>query len=239
MGLEPVCPVFEDGTDGGEGFDVVNDGGSAEGPCDGGERRFDAWPAAFAFERFEQRGFLAADVGAGTALQVEIGPAVIDLAHARTFAEDLVGVGFLDGGFEDLAVVVVLAADVEVGGVELARAHADSDAFDNEVWIELDEDLILECGGFRLVGVDGEEALPAVLWRQEGPLHAGGKTRSATAAQFSSLDDLDDVLRLHADGLIEGSVTVLLDEGVVSDGLAMRELASWRRGDSGQEDRIF
>ena len=53
----------------GQRLDVVDDGRLAEGPFDGGERRLDARPGALAFQALDQAGLLAADVGAGAAVQ--------------------------------------------------------------------------------------------------------------------------------------------------------------------------
>src|SRR6185436_19771671 len=64
--------VLDDVGDGGQGFDVVDDGGTPEKPFDGGEGRLDARVAAVAFQGIQQGGFLAADVGAGAAVDVEI-----------------------------------------------------------------------------------------------------------------------------------------------------------------------
>src|SRR3546814_13718910 len=48
----------------GQRDDVVDDGGLAEQPLDGGQGRFGAHDAALAFQAVEQRGFLAAYVSA-------------------------------------------------------------------------------------------------------------------------------------------------------------------------------
>lgn len=50
---EPFCAVFHDTGQMGERFDIVDDGGLAEEPFDGGEGWFDARPSSFALDRFE------------------------------------------------------------------------------------------------------------------------------------------------------------------------------------------
>ena len=57
-----VGAVLDDRSDGGQGFDVVDDRRPAEQALHSRERRLDARPAALAFDAFEQAGFFAADV---------------------------------------------------------------------------------------------------------------------------------------------------------------------------------
>jgi hypothetical protein len=72
----PVAAVQRDQRRGGEGLDVVDDGRLVEIAVGHRERRPVARGAALAFERFDQRRLLAADVGTGADvdLDVEIGP---------------------------------------------------------------------------------------------------------------------------------------------------------------------
>ena len=69
---EPVAAVENDGGNRGERLDVVEDGGALERARDGRKRRLEARIAALAFERFEQRRFLAALVSAGAGVRVQI-----------------------------------------------------------------------------------------------------------------------------------------------------------------------
>src|SRR5262249_19403799 len=70
--LEPLHPAVDDMRDARHRLDVVDDGRLAERPLDGWERRLDARPGPFAFQALDQTGFLAADVGAGAAVQVDV-----------------------------------------------------------------------------------------------------------------------------------------------------------------------
>src|SRR3546814_13776156 len=75
------------------GLDVV-DGGRAAVEADGGrERRLQARLALLAFQAFQQRGLLAADVGAGAAVQVDI---VVVAAATGVLADEDGVVGFVD-----------------------------------------------------------------------------------------------------------------------------------------------
>src|SRR5712671_5538801 len=69
---EPGGTALQDGRRGGDGLDIV-DGGRATIKADGRrEGRLEARLAFFAFQAFEESGLLAADIGAGTAVQVDV-----------------------------------------------------------------------------------------------------------------------------------------------------------------------
>ena len=72
--LEPLGAVVDDVGDVGEGLDVVDQRRAAVEALDRGERGLQARVAALALERVEQRRLLAADVGAGAAVDDELDP---------------------------------------------------------------------------------------------------------------------------------------------------------------------
>ena len=96
----------------GKGLDVVDQGRPAVEALDRGEGRLQPRVAALALERVEQRRLLAADVGAGAAVddQLEVAARPQDV-----FAEVAGLVGFGDRGVEDVGLRVVLAADEDEG----------------------------------------------------------------------------------------------------------------------------
>src|SRR5262249_14906580 len=69
---EPVGAAVDDVLDAAERLDVVDDRRRAERARDGGEGRLDARLAALAFDRLDQARLLAADVGAGAAVDGEV-----------------------------------------------------------------------------------------------------------------------------------------------------------------------
>src|SRR5262249_24899297 len=81
--LEPLDAAVDDVDDVGQRLGVVDDGRLAEGALDGGEGRLDTRPGAFAFQALDQAGLLAADVGAGAAVDEGIDVEAV-------LAEDLV-----------------------------------------------------------------------------------------------------------------------------------------------------
>src|SRR5207249_12021426 len=98
-------------------LDVVDDGGLAERALDRGKRRLDLGPALLALERGEQAGLLAADVGAGPAVDddVEVEARALDV-----LAEEPRPVGFLDRRAEDALRRHVFPTDVDDPAVPVA-----------------------------------------------------------------------------------------------------------------------
>src|SRR5271154_3783867 len=123
----PIAAAANDGGHGAERFHVVDHRGATVQADDGGEWRLDARIAALAFERFHQRGFFAALVGAraGVGREVEI-----KTAAENIFAEKAFGVGFGDRGFQDVNNVAIFAADVGIALIGTDGAAGDHHAFD-------------------------------------------------------------------------------------------------------------
>ena len=223
--LEGVGAVGDDERQAGEGLDVVNDRRLGKRAGDGGERRLNSRPAAFAFEGFEQSGFFAADVSAGAAVDVAV---MHDFGAGVGLAEDAFVVGFLDGVFEDAGLLVVFAADEDVASGNAIGDAGNGDAFEQHVRVVVAEVAVFEGGGFGFVEVDGEVAGLDVLG-EEGPLGAAGKAGAAAAAEAGVDDGLDDVGGEHGEGLgvgrvaAGGGVVVIAEEfplgGVVGDSL--------------------
>src|SRR5277367_781037 len=123
----PIAAAANDGGHGAERFHIVDHRGAAVQADDGGKGRLDARIAALAFERFHQRGFFAAFVGAraGVGREVEIKSAAENILAEKAF-----GVGFGDRGFQDVNNVAIFAADVGVALIGTDGAAGDHHAFD-------------------------------------------------------------------------------------------------------------
>ena len=94
-------------------LDVVDRGRAAVEADIGRERRLQPRLALLALEAFEQRGFLAADIGAGAVVDVEIEVPAVDVV----LADQLGLVGLIDRGLQTLALADEFAAHIDVAGV--------------------------------------------------------------------------------------------------------------------------
>lgn len=108
-------------------------------------------------------------------------------------ADQAGGIGLVDRLLDVAALVVELAADVDVAGRGADGETGDQAAFDQLVRIVAQDVPVLAGTRLALVGVHDQIDRTAVaLLRHEGPLHAGGEAGTAAAAQAGLLDQLDD-----------------------------------------------
>src|SRR5690606_32859693 len=203
---EPVGAVPDDQRHVAERLDVVD--GARRRPETGHrrKRRLDARLGTLAFERLDERRLFAGFIGAGAAedvdLAVEAGAEDVPADVARLASG-------LDLGLEPALHVVELAADVDVGDLRADRVTRDETALDEQVRVPLHEDVVLEGARLALVGVAADVLRLQRVLLHELPLHAGGEARPAAATQARLLDFLDDVVRLHAERLLQRLITVL------------------------------
>src|SRR5262245_32873452 len=101
--------ILDDGWDGAERLDIINNRWAAVETNDSREGRLDAWIAALALERFHQSRFLAAFIGASAGVNQQI---VIETATENVFAEVATLVGFRDGFVHQIKNVAVFAANI-------------------------------------------------------------------------------------------------------------------------------
>src|SRR5262249_11029573 len=152
--------------------------------------------------RVQERGLLAADVGAGAAVQREL---ELVARAGDALAEPAALVGLLDRLLQDEVLPHHLAADVDVGVMTVDREAGDDRPLDELVRVPVEELAVLAGAGLGLVGVDDEIDGLRVLG-DEAPLHAGEEAGSAAAAQVRLLDLVEDLARLHAEGLLDRGV---------------------------------
>src|SRR6185312_2240630 len=146
----------------------------------GRERRLQARLALLALEALEQRRLLAADIGAGAAMEIEL---EIIARAAGVLADEPRGISLIDRRLEDLRLVHELAADIDVAVMD---AHADAGeeaALDELVRIVPDDVAVLAGAGLGLVGIDHEIGRLGALLRHEGPFDAGREAGAAAATQ--------------------------------------------------------
>ncbi len=172
---EPVGALLDDLAHPVEGLHVVRQRRQAEEPDLGREGRLVARQAALALDRLHHRRLLAADVGAGTASQIDRHPAE-EVRFAQAVQLTL----------QDLDHRRIFVADVDVDRLDLAGPAGDQGAFKEPVGIEFQVVTVLEGSGLALVAVDRQDPGFRLLAHQL-PFAAGGKACSPKTAQAGVL----------------------------------------------------
>ena len=181
-------------------LDVVHGGRAAIQADIGRERRLQARLALLAFQAFEQRGFLAADIGASAVGDIELEREAVDVV----LADQSRRIGLVDRRLQVLALADEFTADIDVADMGAHRAAGNQAAFNQEMRIVPHDLAILAGAGLGLVGVDDEiaRATVGILLRHERPFHAGREARPAAAAQAGRLHfGNDPVAALVENGL--------------------------------------
>src|SRR5262249_43283777 len=177
---------------------VVDRGGAAIEAYVGRERRLEPRLTLFALEAFEQRRLLAANVGAGAVMEVEVEVPAVHVA----FADQPRVIGLIDRRLQPFALAHEFAADIDVAGVRRHGSAGVEAALDEKMRLMPDDLAILAGAGLRLVGVDHEIMRPvADLLGHERPLQSSREAGSAAPALARGLD------------LIDQPVAPLVDDG--------------------------
>ena len=138
---------------------------------------------ALALDRFDHRGFFAADVGAGAAAQMQLGV----LGEARPARPCAISSASISRSFG------IFVADVDVDVGRLDHPGGDQHAFDEAVRIALEIVAVLEGAGLALVGVDRHQPRRR-LGAHQRPFAPGRKAGAAEAAQAGVAHDLDHLV---------------------------------------------
>src|SRR6266404_6208033 len=162
--------------------------------------RLDPRIRALAFERFNQARFLAADVGAGAAVDVNLD---VEPGAEHVAPEEISLSRILDGALENLRALGELTADVDVGCLCTERETRDQDSLDQLVRVLVNNVAVLESPRLRFIGVADQVDRFFFVGLDEAPLYAAGKTRAAAAAQAGRLHFVHDLHARHPDRLFQ------------------------------------
>ncbi|MPM97239.1 hypothetical protein SDC9_144412 [bioreactor metagenome] len=146
----------------------------------GRERRAETRGAALAFQRSDERGFLAADEGAGALLDD-------DLQLAPADDVELVFADLPDGDFEvaDRHRIFGAAVDEQLG--RAGGVGGDQHAFEHLVRNRFHQRAVHERARVALVGVADQDLLRCVFGGEEAPLGSGREAAAAASAQAGEL----------------------------------------------------
>ena len=148
--------------------------GLRKAPSTAGKRRLDARPGALALQAFDQAGLLAADVGPGPAVQVDV---EVEVLAEDVLAEQVGRVGLVDRLLHDCGSAAVFVAEVDVGRAGPRRVAGEDDPFEDLVRVLLHQDAVVERARLALVGVDAQVDRARMVLGQEGPLDAARESR--------------------------------------------------------------
>ena len=211
-GFVPVDATSEDLRHVGESFDVVDDGGLLEESGLAGEGRLIARLGAMAFNGFEERGFFAADIATRANKDFEI---EVEIA-AENFLSDEAGFGAAANFFaEDFFLQRVFMADIEDTFFCASDESGDDHAFGNEMREMGEDEAIFNGAGFALVGVADDVFVRIGLLADKVPLHPGGKTGAAHAAELCFLESGEDRVEIaRGDQFAQDAVFLVVGVGV-------------------------
>src|SRR6516165_6268978 len=180
-------------------FHVVDRGRTAVDADIGRKRRFQARLALLAFEAFQERRLLAADIGPGTVVDDDVERKAVDVV----LADEIGRIGLVHRRLQALAFANKFAADIDETGMRTHGETGDQAALDQEVRIVAHDLAVLAGAGLGFIGVDHEIMRPAVgLLGHERPLESGRKAGAAASAQPRGLHLIDDpIAALLQDGL--------------------------------------
>ena len=147
--------------------------------------------AFFAFQRFEQGGFFAADIGAVAVGGIEFKG---EPAAENVLAEIVGRARLRQRGFKALVAFEDFAVDVVVAGGRAHGVTGDNHAFDQGVGIEEDDVAVFEGAGLAFVGIANDVFGAGEGAGHKAPFETGGKARAAAAAQAGGFDFGDHVV---------------------------------------------
>ena len=153
-------------------------------------RRLDPRIGALAFERFDQAGFFAADVGARAAMDVNFH---IEAGAEHVLPDEIMRARFFDRALENLRALGKLAADVDVGRLRVQRETGDQDSLEELMRIFVNDVAILERARLGFVGVANQVDRFFFVRLDETPFHPARKTGATASAQSRGLHFVDDL----------------------------------------------
>ena len=124
--------------------------------------------------------------------EVEIKSAVENI-----LAQKALGVGFGNRGLQNVDDVAIFSADVGIALIGTDGASGDHHAFDQLMRIHFQQRTIFGSSGFALVAIGQNVFRLGKILGNEAPLHSGGKSRAAAAAQIRLFHFVNNLIGGH------------------------------------------
>ena len=207
----PSGALADDDRNGGVGFNVVDVGGAAPVTAAdvGGEWRLRGGFATETFHGVDQSRLFAADESAGAEFDVDV--EIESRAH-DVLAEEAELTSLVDGQLQTGNRERVFRADIDETVLGADGIATDGHGFDDGAGVAFHDGTIHERAGVAFVSVANDVLFFSLNASGDLPLHAGGESRAATAADTGVQDFLDDVGGLHVEeALGEGLVAFRRD----------------------------
>ena len=189
----------------GKCFHVVDKGRHLPKPFVDRVGRLDPRVSSLPFQRFDQGGLFAADIGAAALLYLYIEG---EIRSEDLLSEEIVLAGLLDGLLGPFDREGILAADVDVTLLGAHGIPGQDHGFQKLMGIPFQDESVLEGSGLPLVGVADDILRRPRLLSRPFPLEARGKTGASAAPKTRGRDFVDDPLGcdLFGKDLFQGPV---------------------------------
>src|SRR5258708_25150269 len=174
----------------GQGFAVIDDGGSTVQADSAGERRFQTRIAAPAFQRFHQCAFSAMVIGTGAVIQNHI---KVEAAAQDILTNIARGICLFDSTLDLYPRQGQFTAYVNESRRNAASITGNDHSLDQLMRVLLHYHTVFEGTRLAFIGIAAQVARLVVLGKK-APLHTCRKTRSAAPAQSRFLYHLDQIV---------------------------------------------
>ncbi len=171
------------------------------------EGRFVAGLGALAFDGFDQGAFFAADVAAGADKNFQV---EVEIGAQDFFAEQAGAIAAANFLAEDFFLEMVFVADIEDAFFRAADESGQDHAFDDQVRKMGEDEAVLDGAGLAFVGVADDVFFGPWLFADQIPLHAGGETGAAHAAEFGGFEFSERAVPIFGGGELAGYAVLLV-----------------------------
>ncbi|MPM84979.1 hypothetical protein SDC9_132056 [bioreactor metagenome] len=155
------------------------------------EWRLDAGIGALAFKRFDQPGFLTANVGPCPTVHVDL---KLIAAPGNVLSQKTLCTRFIKRPVQDARAFDKLASNVNVGQVDVIGVAGNDHSLDQLVRIFVNDLFVFKSAGLRFIGIANEVNWFATAPIHKGPLQAAREARAAAAAQPRNFDFVAQLL---------------------------------------------